>query len=195
MLDLHRILLSRLWSDIIVLTLDVRYRLFDFGLSLSSIRIRSFVLFCSASVIHSFSMSTHDCRSVRHSSEDHPFRRKDVLIQPSCQGRNFYAGDADGSASSPVGTPLSGNSVVAPVNVTEYVNRFWSFLDALWLAAMHQDGDRFKFIDARYGGRHETALRACKKRRIVFHRKAALYLSSGEVQLDMLYIRCAEERK
>lgn len=40
-------------------------------------------------------MSADDCRSARESSDDYPFRRRDALIQRSCQGHTVHGHDVD----------------------------------------------------------------------------------------------------
>lgn len=58
---------------------------------------------------------------------------------------------------------------------------------------MRQDGDRLDFIDARYGGRHGTALRRRKKDWLLIDRNEILFLWFGELQLDIPYARYFEE--
>lgn len=48
--------------------------------------------------------------------------------------------------------------VVAPVDVIVNIDKFRSFFDDRRFAVMHQDGYRLGFVNARYGGRHGSAL-------------------------------------
>lgn len=50
--------------------------------------------------------------------------------------------------------------MVALVSVAEYHDKFRLLLDARRFAAMYPEGDKLDFIDACYGGRHNTALGA-----------------------------------
>lgn len=80
-------------------------------------------------------MSADDLHSVHNSSVHHQVCLEDVPFQPSHQGRVVnvdYAdgGDAIGSTLSAFGALPSGNSVVAPVNLTEYIDKSRSTLDA-----------------------------------------------------------------
>lgn len=95
-----------------------RYRSLDFGRShfVSTLVVSHLV---SALVVSHFSMSADNCCSVRDSSEDYPSGRKDASLKPSRQGRVSNGGDDDGSAPSLSEVPLSGDSVVAPVNVND----------------------------------------------------------------------------
>lgn len=93
-------------------------------------------------------MSAEDRRRVLVLSDDHTFRRKDALIQPFCQGRVVNGWDAIGYALFTSAASSSADLVPAPGNDTEYVARYRSFLDALWLAAMTQNRDRLDFISA-----------------------------------------------
>lgn len=60
---------------------------------------------------------------------------------------------------------------------------------------MHQDGDKLGFMDVGNGRRHDTALGAWKKRRLVFDGNDVLFSGSGKLQLDMLYVLRFGERK
>lgn len=140
----------------------VAYHCFGFRRSLSSLLHWTFFV-DSTSGGRYFSTSANDRRSVCSSSDDHPSRRKDNSIQPSCQGRVVNGRHADGFAHSPSGVPSLGDLVLAPVNVTYYVNIYHLDGDTRWLTAMQQDVHRLDFIDARYGEMDDTGLGAWKK--------------------------------
>lgn len=112
-----------------------------------------------------FDMSTTDRRSVCASRDDYPIRHRVVSIQRFRKGCFVNDGsandqDSDGSARFPLGAPTFSSSVLAPVNVTKYINIFFSVLDARRLAAMHHDLKKLGFVNARSGRRHNTALSA-----------------------------------
>lgn len=127
-------------------------------------------------------MSADDRCSVRDSSDDQPFRRKDAKVEPLHQERVVNGGDTDsgdvrdGYPSSPLRLQPSGNSVAAAITVTEHVARFQSFMDARRLAAMHEDGDRLDFVGARLGARRDTALKKRRKRFQLFGRNGATFV-------------------
>lgn len=85
-------------------------------------------------------MCAEDLRSVRDSSDHHPFFSKDASIPPIWQGRP--ARDGNAHVSFPSAAQPSCDLVATPVNVTKYFNKFCSILDAGLFAAMYQDGKR-----------------------------------------------------
>lgn len=96
---------------------------------------------------------------------------------------------------SPSEVPPSDDFVAAPVNVTENIENFRSFPDARRLSTMHQDGDRLRLVDARYGGRHDTALVGLKKRWLLFNRNRASFLGSDKLLLHIPYVCYLEKRE
>lgn len=60
--------------------------------------------------------------------------------------------------------PPSENLIVVPGIVKEYLDTFSSLSDTPRYAVMYQDEGNFYFINARDGGRHDTAIRWRKKR-------------------------------
>lgn len=86
-------------------------------------------------------------------------------------------------------------SVVAPVNVIEYLDKIRLYLDARKVSAMHQGGGRLDFVYAPCGGRQDTALGPWKKCWLVFDRNGAFFNGSGEVQPDKPYVGCQKERE
>lgn len=113
------------------------------------------------SVLPHLSTSAANHRNVRNRGDDFPTRRKYAYIQPSCQERTGNGNDDDDYAHFPSKSPPSGALVVVTVNVTGKIDKIRLFLGARRLAAMHQNGSRLDFIDiidARYGGRNDTAL-------------------------------------
>lgn len=120
--------------------------------------------FVLTSVVYFF-MSTDDRRSIFDSSDNQPFHLKNASIQPFDQSRFVNGGDSNddgayGSAPSQVETLLSNTTVVAPASVT--LESFRLLLDVQWLAAMHRNGARLVFVDARSGSTHDIALWAWK---------------------------------
>lgn len=83
---------------------------------LTSLSLRKF--------LSNVSVSAGDLRIVRNSSNDHPSRLNDASVQPSCQEHAANYGDVDGSAPFPSRAATSGNLAVAPVNVTEQLDKF-----------------------------------------------------------------------
>lgn len=88
-----------------------------------------------------------------------------------------------------------GNFVFAPINMTEYIDRFRLFLHARQFRAMHRDGQKLNFTDARYDVTHDTPVGASKKSWLVFDRSGALCLESKEVQLHMPKVRFLDKRE
>lgn len=60
---------------------------------------------------------------------------------------------------------------------------------------MKQDGDRLNFVDAFFCAMHDTTIGGWEKRYIVFNHNSSVIPGPGEVQLDMPYVQCLEERK
>lgn len=80
-------------------------------------------------------MPPEDRRTVRDLSDSQPFRLENASTKPICQRRFVNSGDdidedPDGLAPSPLGDPPAITSVVAPVNLTKYIDTFCSFLEA-----------------------------------------------------------------
>lgn len=118
----------------------------------------------STSVVLVFIMSADDLRRVHDSSDDRIRRRDNAWAIPFCQGRVADGVDIPGRCGlPPLCPPPSGKSVPALVSVTKYTSDFKSFLDSRRFACMLQDGEKFDFIDARFGGRHDTILGAWRK--------------------------------
>lgn len=76
-------------------------------------------------------------------------------------GSETDGGNDNGSTLFLLPAPPSGNSVVAPGNVTEHIENFRLFSDARPFAVMHQDGDRRDFADASFGGKNFTNRLTC----------------------------------
>lgn len=136
------------------------------------------------------SISAGDCCSVRYLSDDHPFCGKEASIQPSREGSTVYDENVIRFAPSLSEVPPSGNLVVASVNLIEYIEKFRFFLDSRRSAEMHQIAYRLDLTDARYDGTHDSALRAWKKRSLVFAHNGVSFLGSDELQLNMPYVFC-----
>lgn len=77
--------------------------------------------------------------------------------------------DADSFAPFPLWAPLSGKSVVAPVNVIKFNHNLVSFLNARGFDMMHGHGSTLGFIDPRFTARHDTALEVYREMRLVSH--------------------------
>lgn len=118
----------------------------------------------------------------------------DASIQSSCQERASYGGDEYSSQPFQLWVLPSDDWVVAAINVNVYFKKFQFSLDTWRFAAMQEDCDRLHSIDANCGGNHDTALESRKKQWIVFDRSRASFQASDEVQLDMPYFRCPEDR-
>lgn len=101
--------------------------------------------------------------------------------------------DANGSAPSPLSAPPSGSSVLASVNVTDNTDSFRTFLTARRLAVKIQIGNRLDF-DVRFSATSSTGMAAWKRGWLVLNQKGPSFLGSGGVQLDMVDVRCTEER-
>lgn len=97
-------------------------------------------------------MSADDRHRVCNSSEDHPFRRKNGLIQLPCEGRAVNAGDADGSVPSPSGLLNLAYFVVPSVNVITHADELRSFPYARRFAGVHQESRSPVNFAARCGG-------------------------------------------
>lgn len=69
-----------------------------------------------------FPVSTDDHRKVFDSNDGHPFRRRDASNQLFPQGHAVEEGYADRFVASPSKFLSSDSLVVAPVNVTEYLD-------------------------------------------------------------------------
>lgn len=106
-------------------------------------------LVSSTSHILYVSMSANNRRSLRDLSDDCPFHCEGTSTKLSRQGRTVNGGNVDDSAPSRSIVLPSGDSVVAPVNVTEYIDKLRLFLNALQLAAMHHNDDKLDSINAR----------------------------------------------
>lgn len=60
---------------------------------------------------------------------------------------------------------------------------------------MRQTGDRLQFVDVHYSAKLGTMPGALKKLRLLFGRTVSTFTASGEVQLDMTYIKCPSARE
>lgn len=169
MLERRRNLFSRLWSF-----LTRGFRSFvtrGFWSLSSSTRLQSllftrqlwtFIIVYSTLVTVIHSIFSDDLRSIRFSSDNYQFRRKHASSAPACQRRTVNGDDGDGSAPSPSEVPPSLDLIVAPVDLTQHIDKFRLFFDAPGLIAMHQDDDKIDFVDACYSGRRDTAFVARK---------------------------------
>lgn len=79
--------------------------------------------------------------------------------------------------------------------MTENIDGFSLFLEARQFAAMLQDGDIFDFVEARFDSRHDTGPWSLEEPLLIFGRNGAILLESGQVQLDMPYVRYPEEHE
>lgn len=134
--------------------------LFLTSAALSS-RIPTFFAFYSTSVAVSSAISADDCRSVRVLRDDQPFYGKGDSRYPFHYGPvvNVWHACHD-SASSSLGFPPSGRSVVAPVTVTDCIDRLKVFFDAERSDAMHHAGNNLKRVNERLGTKYDIALGA-----------------------------------
>lgn len=164
-----------------------------------SFRFSKLVALSSTLVPLSF-MSTEDRRSIPDSSKDHQGCRGDASAQPFRQKRFVNGGDAndadvhDGFSHFLLRPPPSGSSSDAPVTMASYINKLCLFLNAPRFPAMHQDGNRLAFVDARFTARDDIALGAWKKHSLLFSRNGATFLGSSEALRDIPDIRYPEER-
>lgn len=140
-------------------------------------------------------MSAKDPRSVRDSCDDQPLHRKKFFFEPFRQERAVNGSDTrHGSTSAPLEVPSSRNSAAAAVTVTAHIGRCGSFLEAAGLAAMHQDDNKLKRVDARFGAKQDTALGTWRKCWQLFGCSDGTFVGSSEAELDMPYIRCPKEQ-
>lgn len=109
------------------------------NLSVSSLPFSNSVALYSTSLAFFSVMPTDNCGSVRDPSDDLFFRHNIVSLQPFRQGHVVYGdNDREAPASSPIGLPPSGSSVLAPSAITHYIDNFGPFIDAKQLNAIHQ---------------------------------------------------------
>lgn len=91
--------------------------------------------------------------------DDQPFRRGDDPAQSFRQERVANGIDAtDGSAFSPLGLSPLRDAAAKTATEKEHAAKCSSFLDSRRFTAIHQDGDKLYFIDARNSARHYDAL-------------------------------------
>lgn len=103
--------------------------------------------------------SADDQRSIRELIAVQQFHRRDAQSQNLRQGRVSDGTDArDGSESSPFRVSPFGDPFSLLVQVIDYIDKLWSFLDAKQFALIHQDGDKLKFVEARFGAEHDTTI-------------------------------------
>lgn len=113
---------------------------------------------------------------------------------PFRQGRVDDGEDGRGSSGRrPLCPPPLGIYISAPDSATIYISHFKAFLDLRRVAWMHRDGETLDFTDTRFGGKHDTALGAWRKRFQVFERNDVSFAASSYVLIDMPCIRCPEE--
>lgn len=121
-------------------------------------------------------------------------KRPNLSAERVVNGGVADGGDASRSAFPTLEVPPSRDAVVAPVNVTDYIDSF-QLLDARRFVAMHQGCDMLNCVDLRYGGKHDIALAAWKNRSLMFYNITAPFIRYVKVQLDMPYVRRLKKRE